>query len=103
MSGTSLAKKHIWNAEYITESFWRMSDMTESEEVRLFFSKKNHFLKQTEQKNRDVLLYVDGKLSTRKEVTKACKICEGYSYMADYVMDDGGFLREIHYDRINYK
>lgn len=47
-----------------------------------------------------VAVYVDGKLSAPSKVTEACKVQEGYSYMADYVLDESGNLREIRYDRV---
>ena len=45
-------------------------------------------------------LYIEGKISTLEEVTATCKVCESYSYMADYIVDENGYLREIHYDRV---
>lgn len=47
-----------------------------------------------------VSVYVDGQLSAPSKVTEACKVQEGYSYMADYVLDEVGNLREIRYDKV---
>lgn len=47
-------------------------------------------------------LYVDGRPATQDEVAKICKVYEGYSYMADYILDENGVLKEIHYDKVCY-
>ncbi|MBE5871232.1 MAG: hypothetical protein E7294_08235 [Lachnospiraceae bacterium] len=48
----------------------------------------------------NVELYVDGHPSTQDEIAAICRVSEEYSYMADFVIDDEGFLKEIRYDRI---
>lgn len=63
----------------------------------MFFGKK-----QKEQVQHNVDIYVDGHPATRDEADAICKVCEHYSYMADYVMDDNGFLKEIRYDKVSY-
>ena len=49
----------------------------------------------------NVEVYVDGHPTTQDEVAKICSVSEEYSYMADFIIDDDGFLKEIRYDRIN--
>lgn len=63
----------------------------------MFFGKK-----QKEQVQHKVDIYVDGHPATQDEADAICKVCEQYSYMADYVMDDNGFLKEIRYDKVSY-
>ncbi len=45
-----------------------------------------------------VRLYVDGKPCSMEE---AKRLCESQSYMADYVVDDMGYLCEIRYDKVD--
>jgi hypothetical protein len=58
--------------------------------------------KHKKQKQGNVDLYVDGQPSTQAEVTAICQMCENYSYMADYVIDDNGILKEIRYDKVQF-
>lgn len=50
------------------------------------------------EQKQSVDVYVDGQLSTPEE---AQRLCESQSYMADYVVDDMGYLCEIRYDRVD--
>ena len=52
------------------------------------------------EKGKKVDIYIDGQPSSQKKVDQLCSVCEGYSYMADYVIDENGYLKEIRYDRI---
>ena len=63
----------------------------------MFFGKK-----QKKQGQGNVDLYVDGHPSTQDEVNAVCKLRENYSYMADYVIDDNGYLKEIRYDKVYF-
>jgi len=49
-----------------------------------------------------VVLYLEGKISSPEEITLRCCQEQGIIYMADYVLDDFGQLRELRYDRIDY-
>lgn len=45
------------------------------------------------------LLYLDGRLAAPKKISEHVAKEPGV-YMADYVMDDAGVVKEIRYDRI---
>lgn len=45
------------------------------------------------------LLYMDGRLAAPSQISDSL-VRESGSYMADYIMDDAGRIREIRYDRI---
>lgn len=45
------------------------------------------------------LLYMDGELAPPSKISNRM-IRESGNYMADYVTDDKGCIREIHYDKI---
>lgn len=45
------------------------------------------------------LLYMDGKLATPTQISTVM-VKENGGYMADYVTDDDGNIREIRYDKI---
>lgn len=47
------------------------------------------------------VLYLDGELSSPKKISSAV-LNEEHFYMADYVTDDRGYIREIRYDDIRY-
>lgn len=46
-----------------------------------------------------VYLFLEGKPSTPKEIAGKC-VCEDADYMADYVLDEDGVLKELRYDRV---
>lgn len=49
-----------------------------------------------------VALYLDGRPSSPDDIA-ARYVCENTNYMADYVLDPAGKLRELRYDRVtNY-
>ncbi len=57
----------------------------------------------TEVSAKGVLLYLEGQLSSPEEIARTYCINEDRVYMPDYVLDEEGFLKEVHYDRIeNY-
>lgn len=45
-------------------------------------------------------LYLDGKRVSAGELAKTCCVNEEAIYMPDYVVDEGGRLTEIRYDRV---
>lgn len=48
------------------------------------------------------MLYFEGRISSPEEITiQSCQE-HGAVYMADYVLDDSGQLRELRYDRVNF-
>lgn len=48
------------------------------------------------------ILYMDGEISSPKKICNVL-VKEDHHYMADFVTDDRGFIREIRYDYIeNY-
>ena len=47
-------------------------------------------------------LYLEGILSSPEEIARKFFVCEDAVYMPDFVTDDGGRLREVRYDRIDY-
>ena len=48
------------------------------------------------------MLYFEGRISSPEEITIRCCQEHGAVYMADYVLDDSGQLRELRYDRVNF-
>ena len=46
-----------------------------------------------------VELFLEGEPTTPEIIVKKC-VCEDSSYMADYVLDDKGVLKELRYDRV---
>lgn len=46
-----------------------------------------------------VSLFLEGKESTPEIIANKC-VCEDQTYMADYVLDDSGTLKELRYDRV---
>ena len=49
-----------------------------------------------------VVLYLEGKLSTPEEVAECQFVNEDSIYMPDYVLGEGGSLKEVRYDKISY-
>jgi len=47
-----------------------------------------------------VILYFEGRESSPEEIASKCCQEQGAVYMADYVLDDYGQLRELRYDKI---
>ena len=52
------------------------------------------------QKN-GIQLFMDGKLSTPKDIAKACLIAEGGGYMRDCTEDESGRIARVDFDRIS--
>ena len=46
-----------------------------------------------------VVLFLEGEPATPGVIAEKC-VCEDMIYMADYVLDDNGILKELRYDRI---
>lgn len=46
-----------------------------------------------------VSLFLEGEPATPEVIAGKC-VCEDMIYMADYVLDDNGILKELRYDRI---
>lgn len=46
-----------------------------------------------------VSLYLEGKPASPEMIADKC-VCENTIYMADYVLDDEGNLKELRYDRV---
>lgn len=46
-----------------------------------------------------VTLYLEGRPATPEEIASRC-VQEENSYMADYVLDDDGELKELRYDKV---
>lgn len=46
-----------------------------------------------------VRLFLEGKPASPEDIADKC-VCENAIYMADYVLDDEGRLKELRYDRI---
>ncbi|MCH5276144.1 MAG: hypothetical protein J1E65_09905 [Lachnospiraceae bacterium] len=46
-----------------------------------------------------VSLFLEGEPATPAAIAGKC-VCENMIYMADYVLDDNGALKELRYDRI---
>lgn len=46
-----------------------------------------------------VYLFLEGEPATPEAIARKC-VCEDMIYMADYVLDDAGILKELRYDRV---
>ena len=46
-----------------------------------------------------VCLFLEGEPATPEQIAGRC-VCEETVYMADYVMDETGALKELRYDRV---
>ncbi len=46
-----------------------------------------------------VELFLEGQPATPKQIAERC-VCEESVYMADYVIDETGTLKELRYDRV---
>ncbi len=46
-----------------------------------------------------VYLFLEGEPSTPADIASKC-VCERETYMADYVLDEHGILKELRYDRV---
>ena len=44
-------------------------------------------------------LFIEGKPATPEMIAQKC-VCEDMVYMADYVLDETGRLKELRYDRV---
>lgn len=63
--------------------------------------KKQNFQKALKRyKKQGVSLFIENQLASPKKIAKM-HLREDACYMADYVMDDNGTLREIRFDKIN--
>ena len=62
---------------------------------------KEEYLEHLEQNMKEgVLLYVDQKLVTPEDIVYPSIVKEGYTYMADYIVDETGKLIEMRFDLI---
>lgn len=50
-------------------------------------------------KNSGISLFLEGKPATPEDIAGKC-VCEESIYMADYVLDASGKLRELRYDKV---
>lgn len=50
-------------------------------------------------KKSGVGLFLEGHPATPRQIANCC-VCEETVYMADYVMDENGALKELRYDRV---
>lgn len=48
-----------------------------------------------------IALFLEGELSTPVEIAGRC-VQEDSCYMADYVIDDSGYLTEVRYDKVSH-
>ncbi len=48
-----------------------------------------------------VCLFLEGQPATPEQIADCC-VCEESVYMADYVMDETGTLKELRYDRVTH-
>lgn len=46
-----------------------------------------------------VFLFLEGKPASPEAIASRC-VCEDSAYMADYVLDEQGILKELRYDRV---
>lgn len=46
-----------------------------------------------------VYLFLEGKPASPEIIAKQC-VCEDMAYMADYVLDNAGNLKELRYDKV---
>lgn len=61
---------------------------------------KQHLKEKLEQVQRSgVGLFLEGKPTTPEAIAGKC-VCEDFTYMADYVLDDNGVLKELRYDKV---
>ena len=66
------------------------------EDDELLLKKKLENIRQS-----GVCLFLEGKPATPDEIAGRC-VCEEAVYMADYVMDENGSLKELRYDKVTY-
>ncbi len=52
---------------------------------------------------RGVNLYLEGSPASPEEIARRFFVCEDAVYMPDFVMDEQGRLREVRYDKIEYR
>lgn len=48
-----------------------------------------------------IALFLEGEMSTPVEIAGKC-VQEDSCYMADYVIDDRGYLTEVRYDKVSH-
>ena len=53
--------------------------------------------------SKGIPLYLDGELSSPRNIAKACQIAEGGGYMRDYVEDEKGRIARVEFDFIEEK
>ena len=53
--------------------------------------------------SKGIPLYLDGELSSPRNIAKACQIAEGGGYMRDYVEDEKGRIARVEFDFIEDK
>ena len=54
-------------------------------------------------RKKGVDLYLEGFPASPEEIARKFFVCEEAVYMPDFVVDDGGRLKEVRYDRIAYR
>ena len=54
-------------------------------------------------RKKGVDLYLEGSPASPEEIARKFFVCEEAVYMPDFVVDDGGRLKEVRYDRIAYR
>ena len=107
-------KKYDANFYNISQTFWKTVNMDFdfgkirkiSMEVLNYFmeAEKKNTKKQMEQDltaslKKGAVLYLDGTLSSPKKISSAV-FREDHFYMADFVTDERGYIKEIRYDSI---
>ena len=48
-------------------------------------------------------MYLEGSPASPEEIARRFFVCEDAVYMPDFVMDEQGRLREVRYDKIEYR
>ncbi len=66
----------------------------------MYYEEEQAFKKKLENISKSgVCLFLEGEPATPKQIAERC-VCEESVYMADYVIDETGALKELRYDRV---
>lgn len=94
-------KRRQYFGKIISRTLYGYTECADSKGGNCVYEKEEQRLKEKLESVRrsGVSLYLEGKPASPEVIADKC-VCEDAIYMADYVLDEDGRLKELRYDRI---
>lgn len=94
----SMIKENI-TKEGITKANVISEEAVKKDAAEMSVARENMLILLEQMQQKGVKLFVDGEAALPGEIA-ARAVCEGSTYMADYVLGDTGALEQIRFDRV---